>query len=896
MDGMRQGFARALVAGLTTALMALFALGQAQAEPLIEASYDPAIPSIERVLGHESGMEITSPADILTYLAALQKAAPDRMRIVQYATSWEGRPLVYAVIASPETIARLPEVQADLARLGSGEALAAGERDALIARTPAVTWLSYGVHGNEISSSDAALALAYHLLAARGDARVDSILANTIVVIDPSQNPDGRARFVSSFEQARGLVPFADRYAAEHDEPWPGGRFNHYLFDLNRDWFALTQPETRGKVAAVRQWHPVVYVDAHEMGGDETYFFPPSADPFNPNITADQRAKQDLLGRNHAAWFDRLGIPYFTREVYDAFYPGYGDMWPALNGATAMTFEQASARGLAFRRRDGSLLTYRDGVRNHFIGTLSAAETVAANKARFLGDYAAYRRAAVADGAAARERYFVIDLAERRGQAEALGRRLAMQGIAVQRLASARQLCGRSYPMGALIVDKAQPSGRLIKALLDRDTPLPPDFIAEQESRRDRGLDHELYDVTAWSLGLMDGVSVRACAGVSTAGAEPVTADSPVPALADTGASFGVAVPWSDSAQARLVLAALARGLKARASEEAFTLDGRRFPRGTAIFAAGDNPADYEATLVSLARAGGGELVPLASSWVTDGPNFGSDKFASLPGAPRVAMAWGDGVGPTSAGATRYVLERDLGLPVAPIRAGSIARAELGRYDVLILPDSYGDLADELGKGGMEAIKAFVRGGGVVVGFGGSVELLASKDLGLLSTRVENAVTEGDAPKDDDPDEGAGKGTVIDSEAAYRARIADREASPEDVPGVLVNTVADPDHWLASGYDGGAVALVTGSRIYRPLNEGDGTNVLRFAGPSDLLASGYLWDENRKQLAFKPFVMAEPAGGGLAIGFTQEPTTRAYLHGLTLLLANAVLLGPAHTR
>mgnify|MGYP003648415900 CR=1 FL=1 len=313
-------------------LVLLSAPVMAQSSPMT-GRYDPAIPTAQTALGHEFGAEITPPDRAIAYLHALQAAAPDRVRVVEYATSWEGRTLAYAIIANADTMQRLDAIQADLQQLADPRGLDADARDRLIASTPAVVWLSYGVHGDEISSTDAGLRTAYHLLAARNDAGVDRILDQTIIIIDPVQNPDGRARFLNSFTAARGLRPDENRFTAEHDQPWPGGRVNHYLFDMNRDWFAMTQPETHGRVAAMLDWRPVVVVDAHEMGGDSSYFFAPSAEPFNPNVVQSQRDAQDLIGRNHARWFDRLGYDYFTREVFDAFYPGYGDMWPTLQGA-----------------------------------------------------------------------------------------------------------------------------------------------------------------------------------------------------------------------------------------------------------------------------------------------------------------------------------------------------------------------------------------------------------------------------------------------------------------------------------------------------------------------------------------------------------------------------------
>ncbi|MDJ0921582.1 MAG: M14 family metallopeptidase [Henriciella sp.] len=861
----------------------------ALAQPYVQADYDPDIPTQEQIVGFASGEQITTSEEILLYMEALEAAAPDRMKIVPYATSWQGRSLVYGVISSPETMARLDEVKSDLAQLGAGENLSESELQALAQRTPAVVWLSYGVHGDEISPSDSAIALAYHLLAAQNDALVDRILENTIVIIDPNQNPDGRARFVHFFESSLGLEPQSDRYTVEHDRPWPRGRFNHYIFDLNRDWFAMTQPETIGKVEAYLEWHPIVFVDSHEMGGDETYYFPPPADPLNPNITGDQREKQTLFGLNRASWFDRFGISYFTREIFDAFYPGYGDMWPTLNGSIAQTFEQGSARGLLFERRNGEMLTYRETVRNNFIASLATAETVANDSAGFQLAYAQYRRSAVELGQRSDERYILLDLSVRRWQAEDLARRLERQGIEVERLSGSLSLCGEDYPNGALIVDTAQPNGRLINTLLNRDTALPPDFVAEQESRRDRGLEHELYDVTAWSMPLMDGLSATTCRRVDLGDATPVSADDPTASiLPGQPAAFGYAVPWTDAGQAQLVVAALKAGLDGRATDQPFTQSGRVFPRGTVIFSVSDNEDDLQGQLTRLARDVGAELVALQTSWVEDGPNFGSSSFNRLH-MPKVAMAWGEGTGASTAGNTRFVFERQLGLPVSPIRVSTLGFADLSRYDVLILPPTGWGFQSRLGASGQAALKKFANEGGVLIGFGSAIDTLADEEIGLLSTQREKAFISEDAQEDLPEDD---TGLRITDQASYEALIEDPDARPEGLPGALMRVEADGDHWLASGYVS-ATALVTGDAIYRPLNEGDGKNVFYFSGPETLVESGYVWEENRLQLAYKPFVMAQSSGDGLVIGFTQNPTTRAYLNGLNLLLANAVLLGPA---
>lgn len=869
----------ALLALFTTALIAPAGAGHAQS--FLDAEFDPAIPTLTETVGHAPGTRITSPEEAGRYLDALVAAAPDRVRKVQYATSWEGRPLHYLILTSPENMARLDTVRADLANIAAGRA---GNGSAL-----PVTWLAYSVHGNEISSTDAALMTAYHLLAARNDARAQQILSETILVIDPLQNPDGRARFVNHFRGAVGIEPVGDRQAAEHDETWPSGRVNHYMFDLNRDWFTLSQPETRGKVAAIREWNPVVVVDIHEMSGDDTYFFSPAADPINPNITAAQRRAYEIIGRNNASYFDAMGEPYFTREVYDLFYPGYGDTWNTHQGAIGSTYEQGSSRGLVWDRRDGTRLTYADTVRNHFVASISTAEAVARNADRFLSDFADYR-AANARGAAGTGSY-VIDLAKRRWNAENLGRRLAAQGIEVRRREGPATVCGRNYPKGYIAVPQAQPAARLVRSLLDRDTALPSDFVTKQEQRRSEDLPHELYDVTAWSVGLMSGVDVAVCAG--SAPGDALSGSTPVTPVEEGAGDFAIAVPWTDSGQARLVTLALREGIEARSTDEAFTKNGRTYPRGTVIFPARMNSPEKMARLRELVREVGASTVAFEDSWVEDGPNLGSRSFVRLT-LPKVAIAWDEGVSQLSAGAMRYVLERRLGLPVVPIRTNRFARADLADYDVVLIPD--GSPRGNLGEGGIATLRSFVERGGVLVAVGGSLGVLTGGDTPLLSVKREAALGRDPSKAKGDDEATLAEAVEIGSEAEYREAIADQGALPDTLPGALLNTVADTEHFLSAGYDAGAVVLASGSQIYTPLDRAKGANVLRFASADRLIASGYVWDENRRQLAFKPYLMAEPTGDGLTIAFANDPATRAYLDGLDLLLANAVLIAPSRVR
>lgn len=875
--GMKRAFWNGLVAGAAAWAALAAPLGSpAFAQSFLGGEFDPAIPTATDALGHAPGTKITSPDEMLGYMRALAEAAPDRMKIVKYGETWEGRPLHYIVLTSAANMASLDTIKADMANIAAGRA---SNGSAL-----PVTWLTYSVHGNEISSTDAALTMAYHLLAAKGDARTDQIMNETIVIIDPLQNPDGRARFVSHFRASTGIVPSGDRQSAEHDEPWPSGRVNHYMFDLNRDWFTLSQPETRGKVAAIREWNPVVVSDIHEMGGDNTYFFSPAADPISPQITPAQRRLYEIIGRNNASYFDAMGQPYFTREVYDLFYPGYGDTWNTHHGAIGSTYEQASARGLLFDRRDGDTLTYGDGVRNHFMASFATAEAVASNADRFLSDFADYR-ASNAAGGAGRGSY-VIDLGKRRWNAESLGRRLVAQGIAVVRQDGPVNVCGRSYPSGYLAVSQAQPAARLVRALLDRNTQLPRDFLSEQEQRRGEDLGHELYDVTAWSVGLMSGLDVANCDGAVSG--SPLAADAPIAQVTGGSGDFAIAVPWTDSGQARLVTLALRAGFEARVTDEAFTSAGREYPRGTVVFTAARNEEGALEDLEALSAEIGAETARLTSSWVEDGPNLGSASFVRLT-LPKVAMAWDEGISQLSAGAMRYVLEQRLGLPVTPIRNQRLARTDLSEYDVLIVPQG------SPGSGMVANLKDYVAKGGVLVAIDRSIDAFARGDNPLLAVKREAALGR-DLSAPQGEGDGLTEASEIESESEYRDLIRNQRALPDSLPGALLNTVSDPNIFLSAGYDDGAVVNATGSAIYTPLDRANGINAVRFAAADNLIASGYVWNENQRQIAFKPYLMAQPTGAGMTIGFVHDPSTRAYLDGLDLMIANAVLIAPSRLR
>ncbi len=295
---------------------------------LVHATYNKQIPTVEQVLGYKSGQKITNHSDMVRYFEALSLAAPDKLKLFDYGVTWEGRRLIYLAISASTNLQNLEQFADNMQALSDPRKTDSKNATRIVESLPASVWLGYSVHGNEISGTDAAMRTAYHLVASKNDATVNKILENSIVFIDPLQNPDGRTRFTSRYYATVGMQHSSDRLSAEHNEPWPRGRSNHYLFDMNRDWLAATQPETKGRINTINKYRPLVVIDLHEMGGDQSYYFAPAAKPFNPHMTDTQVNNMNIIGQNIGKYFDHEGYDYFTREIFDAFYPGYGDSWP----------------------------------------------------------------------------------------------------------------------------------------------------------------------------------------------------------------------------------------------------------------------------------------------------------------------------------------------------------------------------------------------------------------------------------------------------------------------------------------------------------------------------------------------------------------------------------------
>ena len=866
-------------------------------------TYDPRIPTIRQVLGYDHGEEISTGEGFEKYFRALESASGGRAKYLEYARSYEGRPLFVLIVGSVERIAALESVKADMKKLADPRNVPPSEIDAIVGRAPVLTWLIHGVHGNEISSGDAAMAEAYELLAATNNPAVKTIMKESIVIIDPLQNPDGRARFHFQNLQGRASSPDSEPLSAEHDEPWPGGRSNHYLFDLNRDWLALTQPESIGRVKLFLEYFPQITVDLHEMGGNSSYYFPPAASPKNPYRTVKQSEWLETIGRNNAAKFDERGFAYFIRETFDSFYPGYGASWPMAQGSIAHTFEMASSRGLIFRRSDDTDLSFRDGVVRHFTAAMRTAQSAAENRAAILRDFAGFRRDAVSEGGT--KEYVLVPGADP-SRARRLASLMVAQGVEVFRADEAattstaprsepRLVSGsgaaaatKRYPAGSYIIPLAQPTSRLIRNLLDPDVPMDPDFLKKQEARRAQLLPDQFYDITTWSLPALFDVDF-VVSDVKLSGRRSAFRGDRAEVATIAPASVAYVIPWG-SAAAAATAEAVRSGLRVRFADDAFSLGGRKYGVGTAIIRSAENPENARETLQRIVSKWGVDVVSTDSGFVdVGGISLGSNQVLHLK-APRVLLMWDQPTSSLSAGWARYVLERRFEQPVTAMRATTMRRADLRAFDVIVMPN--GSYDGFLNEGDVNRLKDWVRAGGTLVTISEASRWASRDRVGLLSTDTELK----DGKSEDSPVDTKKGESPKDSKGDfdYNKAVAPDRARPDTIAGAILRGTLDTSHWLAAGLDTEFQIMVEGSRVFTPTKLDRGVNVGVYATADRLAVSGIVWKENKDALARKAFLIEEPMGQGRVIAFAEEPNFRAYSQASELLFMNAVLLGPAH--
>ncbi len=719
-----------------------------------DGRYDARVPAPAAVLGFEPGDQPARYEAVLRYAEALAAASPN-VRLQRYARSHEGRDLFVIVVSSAANLARLDGIRADLARLADPRPPLAPEAlQALIERTPAVAYLAYAIHGDELSSTDAALRVAYELAAGEND-DTQALRENLVVLVDPMENPDGRERMLGMITAYEGRVPNPDPDALSHSGFWPFGRGNHYLFDLNRDWFALVHPESRGRAGILRAWRPQLAVDSHEMGLESTYLFSPPRDPFNPNLPGKAREWSERFAADQARAFDRHGWSYFTREWNEEIYPGYGSSIAAYQGAVGILYEQSGTDGQPIRKPSGRVVSYEETVAHQYTSSMANLATAATHRRELLRSWRDARAEAVTRGARGNARAFYIVPRPDPARAERLATRLASLGVEVERLDApgslqgARSLWddavhGAALPAGTFRVRLDQPDGLLARAVLEPHTPMPDSSLAEEREHLERQKETRVYDVTAWSPLLASGLEAwwtPALDGLRWTRVVPDQAAAP-PAggIAAGPATYG----WlfDGGTDAALVLAARlsAAGFAVRAGEKPLTVSARVLPRGSFLLRAEENPPAAAESLQAMAARTEVAVTPVASARIPDGPDLGGDTWQLLQPA-RIALLAGASLDGSSLGWAWNLIDRESALRVSLLDVGRVASTDLARYNVVVMPNSRGGgeaYRRALGAAGLRALRKWVDDGGTLVALNGGAEFVAEDSTRLGSVRLRS--------------------------------------------------------------------------------------------------------------------------------------------------------------
>jgi hypothetical protein len=843
-----------------------------------EGTYATNIPSPAAFLGYEIGQRFTDYRNLERYLEKLSSTS-DRVKMITYGETYEGRPLRTLIISNPTNLSRLEEIKQANKKLTDPRLIGTQqELDALIHSLPVIVYFSYGVHGNESSSTEAAMQVAYQLCAGT-DHRTLAILEQCLVILDPLVNPDGRERYVQWFQSTVGKKLNANPDAMEHSEPWPGGRTNHYYFDLNRDLSWLTQKETAARVAFYRDWMPHVHVDYHEMSYTSTYFFFPAAPPFHETLPDDVKKWGRIFGKGNAEAFDKLGIPYYVGEDFDMFYPGYGDSWPTFNGAIGMTYEQAGhgRAGLAIRKPSGEILTLRERARNHFITSIATLETSVSHRTERLRDFVKFWQTGLHhDG---KVKAYLLKEGVDPNRAAKLISLLLKQGVEVHRLQSdvriqatpfySKSSRSELFPKGTYVISLRQPHSRLANALLE------PVAIAR---------DTFFYDVSAWSLPVAYGV--QAFTTESSPPSSLAKLDSPpamVGGIIGRKARYAYLIPWERSDAAKLVWQLLQKKYRLTVATRPFEMMGKYFGEGTVIAAVGSNEQSLHDDIADLAREYGVDVYATNTGMAEKGISLGSNRVRPIKSS-EIAIVGGPPTFANDYGELWHLFDHEFEIPTTSIRASELTDIDLFRYDVLVFPDG-GQYQSVFDSARIAKLKRWVESGGILVGVESAARFFTKSKSGLTAAVLKSEKKEEEKTKEEKEEEKARK--------ERRKRLTAFELSElerlEHIPGTIFKAIIDTTHPIGFGMPRELFVLKGNGEPFELAESG--FNVGRFTKDT-VQVSGYVTAEKAKRIADSGYILAFDVGRGKVVLFAESVTFRMFWTSLPKLLLNAVLFLP----
>ncbi|HVX27348.1 MAG TPA: M14 family metallopeptidase [Parafilimonas sp.] len=805
------------------------------------------IPSPKEFLGYELGEHFTPQYKVVAYFNAVAQAASSMVKVQKYGETTEGRDMIAAFISSPQNIQNLENIRENNLRLADMLTDKAGDVNA-----PAIVWFSYNIHGNEPAGTEAAMKVLYALVDPN-NAQSKQWLQNVVVVIDPCQNPDGRDRYVNWYNNAVGEHFNADPQSREHDEPWPYGRTNHYNFDMNRDWAWQTQKEMQQKLKLYNDWLPQVHVDLHEQEYDAPYYFAPAAQPYHEVITKWQRDFQTQIGKNNAKYFDANGWLYYTKQIYDLFYPSYGDTYPTYSGAIGMTYEQGGIdAGLGIKTSVGDTLTLADRVLHHYTASMSTIEISAANYQKLVSEFKTYFDNNL-KGVDMEYKTYVLTSSDQ-NKIEAVKNLLDKNKITYG-IPSGTNFSGYNYYTNKtsgftsegydIAVTTMQPKGRLVKVLFEQQSKL---------------VDSATYDITAWSIPYSYGLNAWAVKENLQLSAY----NNPKP-INETQSNYGLLIPYTSLNSAKVLANLLENNVHVRFSTNSFTYNGKTFERGTLIVLKGNNIASWSDVVNKACSTYNVQPYVVQTGFMDAGADFGSADVHFIK-APRVALLTGQNVSHTAAGEVWCFFDTELNYPVSQLITEHLGYMNLSNYDVLIMPDGNYNALDE-NKDLADKLEAFVKDGGKIIATEGGAAKLASMDW--TGIKLEKDSTQNS-----------------DSIVQKNYADAERQSLTTFTPGAIYKIQLDNTHPLGYGYPDYYFTLKQDARTYTNFKDGWNVGIL----PSNAYVAGFVGSKVKPEMMQGVLIGDKRYGNGHIIIMNEDPLFRLFWQNGKLMFANAVFM------
>ena len=904
--------------------------------PILDGNYIQTITKPDTILGFEVGTRVATPLQITN---SLMKWADEsnRLQIVEYARSHEDRPLFAVYISTPENLANLETIESNILLLSDSRKINDRQAKEIVDSLPAVAWMSYSIHGNETSGADAALASIYHLIASE-DKDVLEMLDNMIVIIDPLMNPDGRDRFAKSLEQYRGTAPNVDDQSLLHSGDWPYGRTNHYFFDLNRDFYFLTQPETKGRVALINKWRPQLMIDGHEMGPQDTFLMGPPREPINKNIDLDIKKWGDVFAEDQAKAFDDRDWSYYTGEWFENLYPGYSN-YSEYRGSVHILYEQSRMAEDGVRRPEGTVQTYKESVHHMYISTMANLKTLQLNSKEMYKDYWDGRKYNVSSQSEYANKYYVILPTDNLGRLNAFISKLEAQEIEIYtntnpiKVSNIINQIGDTeeeyiIPEGSLIVPNRQPDAPLIAAILEFDAKINDSVLIEERQKVLKNGSSVMYDATAWNLTMMYGLPAITIN-------QPIREDlvywenKNIIEILNNDA-IGWSVNGNDDRSVAFAARLMEQNINVRILDKETKFLDQVLTRGSIFVTKVDNPKNDK--LLSIINSTLLGLNISASSVLTgygkgDLPDWGGEHFRLLT-KPQIALLGQSNFNSYDVGSSWWTLDKNLGIRHSQINSSFITYADLRRYNTIIMPDGNRVLSENE----IEVLNDWIKQGGTLIAHDNSSSIIASKNgLGSV-TKIQDSLDKSidfdiDLQREwladkDNIDFDQVNSNTLNYKTDYpwdmdKRTITDEELIRRDnwqskfMPsGAFVVGRVDNTHWLSFGtpdvlpilYSKQPV-LMTSNRAEAVVrigsiepNNGSEIKQLNWSTiPADhdikVRMSGLVWPEASEKIANSAYLTREQIGNGQLILFSGQPNFRGSTRGTSRLWLNAVVYG-----